>query len=120
MLQYVYYRWKLHFDNERKSDIQILRNQWTENSSKNNIKTDFIFKMSNANIANSQVLTDLVFTKDNSGHRVIYTHSTHYYHYMQETLEHRNIRCKAMKSIEESDTVIDVVNDEMVSVSFKI
>lgn len=110
VLQCMYYRWKLHFDNERKSDIQFLQNQWTGSSSKS------IFKMTNANIANSQVLSDLVFTRDNSGHKVIYTHSTHSYHYMPETLEHRNIRCKAVKSNEEPEAVIDVVNDEIVSV----
>lgn len=108
-------RWKTYFDAEKDSYKRYRHKYWSgQVRSKPSIKIDYDLKMSNAAIDCSDVLSDLVFTKRSTGHKVIYTHSTHYYHSMPETVEHRNIRCKTLLNPEEHDGVIDVVNDDMV------
>lgn len=58
----------------------------------------------------SIILQNLIFTLNNSGKKVYYTHTSHYYHSMPETVEHRNIRCR-LHTVE-NDAIIDVVNDD--------
>lgn len=75
-----------------------------------NIKRlNYTFPISPASISTCKVLKDLVFTWQNTGQHVIYTHTNHSYHYMPETLEHRNIRSKA-GNLEDCEPIIDVVN----------
>lgn len=66
--------------------------------------------MTPASVNSSKTLKELIFTRNNSGENVIYTHSTHSYYSMPETIEHRNIRTKIL-NLEECDPIIDVVND---------
>lgn len=75
-------------------------------------------KLSHAKVLESQTLKDLMFTWDNTGEHVVYTHSTHYYHSMPETVEHRNIRCKLVGA-DECDTIIDVVSEDSSMVILK-
>lgn len=56
-------------------------------------------------VQSNTVLSDLLFACFNTGKRVIYTHRTHIYHCMPETVEHRNIRCKT-KSLAKDKTEI--------------
>lgn len=66
----------------------------------------------------SLVLQNLVFTLNNSGKKVCYTHTSHLYHSMPETVEHRNVRCRPRN--EEGEAIIDVVNDDPTSQQAKL
>lgn len=74
------------------------------------------FSMFLANIHSSLVLQDMVFTLFNSGRQVVYTHETHTYYSMPETVEHRNIRCKITNRNNQGDdaeSLIDVTNEDV-------
>lgn len=71
---------------------------WSNKACKPNVMMHEQFKLSEPWIEASNVFKNLVFTRHNTGHKVIYTHATHYYHSMPETVEHRDIRCKLYKS----------------------
>lgn len=107
----ILHRWKLHSKTNLQNYVHYYRNIWSNENCKPGIKVDYQFKLSAPWVEASDVFKDLVFTKNNTGHNVIYTHTTHYYHSMPETVEHRNIRCK-LNNLEDSDTIIDVVNDD--------
>lgn len=107
----ILYRWKLHSKMKRQNYVSFYKNVWSSQGHKPSIKIDYQFKLSSPWIEASNVFKDLVFTRNNTGHNVIYTHSTHCYHSMPETVEHRNIRCR-LNNLEDSEAIIDVVNDD--------
>lgn len=69
-------------------------------------------KLSMDIMSNESVFADLLFASLNTGSRVFYTLTTHVYHSMPETVEHRNIRFKT-KLTKDKDK--DVLNDLKVS-----
>lgn len=71
----------------------------------------------------SIVLQDMVFTLFNTGHQVVYTHKTHTYYSMPETVEHRNIRCKITNrnnAGDDAESFIDVINEDVSSVEVRL
>lgn len=97
---FFYVRWKIGFEMEHHNSIKYMQELWGETSTPQ-LKFDYTFKLSHYSIVNSPILSDLIFTKSSSGSRVIYTHTTHHYHSMPETVEHRKIRFKNMEESEE-------------------
>lgn len=75
-----------------------------------------VLKMSEAHLNISPILNEFIFARSTRGKRVVYTHTTHIYHSMPETIEHRNIRCKNLT--EEGENIIDVVSDDAPSVRY--
>lgn len=94
------HRWSVGFTIERQNCLNYLQEFWGRTFAPK-LKFDYNFKASPYSINNSEVLRNLVFTKSCRDNRVIYTHSTHYYHSMPETVEHRKIRFKNLEENEE-------------------
>lgn len=86
--------------------MNYLQEFWGGRNFAPRLKFDYIFKLSPHFINNSGILDDLIFTKSCTGNRVIYTHSTHYYHSMPETVEHRKIRLKNLDENEEDSVAV--------------
>lgn len=87
---------------DQRGHLNYLNALWGKNLAPA-LKFDYTFKLNRYSINTSDVFNDIIFTNNVSGSRVIYTHDTHYYHSMQETLEHRKIR---FKNSEESEDVL--------------
>lgn len=92
---------------ERRNSLKYLHLFWGKTLTPS-LKFDYSFKLTQYSIDNSQTLKDLVFTSNTIGSRVVYTHDTHYYHSMPETVEHRKIRLKITEDNEED--VLTVCN----------
>lgn len=121
-LNYFLYRWQYYYESLKSDYLNYHRHLWkSEASSKCNIKIHHEFRLSAPQIDNSEILQDLIFTRQSKGHRVFYTHTDHYYHSMPETVEHKNIRLKHKNKIVEitdEGSTVDVVNEiDMVSIS---
>lgn len=116
-MQYIiiimYYRWTNYFEMGRRGHNNYYRRFWSRNINCTYLDLASEFKLSSAYLHMSIILQNLIFTLCNSGKKVFYTHVNHLYHSMAETLEHRNIRCRSHN--DESETIIDVVNDEAVT-----
>ncbi|XP_060536822.1 chromatin-remodeling ATPase INO80 isoform X2 [Cylas formicarius] len=103
-------RWKSYFDMEKRYHILYHRNVWhPKQDLRASLNISPSFKLSRPEIESSIVLPSLVFLGYIRQSNVVYTHQDHYYHYMPETVEHKNIRMKRELSDEEN---IDVVNDK--------
>lgn len=85
---------------EQKDSLKYLHKIWGKMLAPS-LKFDYSFKLTQYSISNSDALKDLVFTNNTIGNRVIYTHDTHYYNSMAETVEHRKIRLKNSEDSEE-------------------
>lgn len=107
----ILHRWKLHSKLKQQNYGRFYQTSWSTEDRKLSVRIDHQFKLSAPWIQASDVLKDMVFTRNNTGHNIVYTHATHYFHSMPETLEHRNIRCK-LNTLEDPDAIIDVVNDD--------
>lgn len=106
----VLHRWKCFYALEESFNKMYMRNLFgDDHDQETSLLIQPFFKLSPANIKFSNALQELVFTRNNSASKVVYTHTTHLYHFMAETIEHRNIRLK--NSSEEQ--MIDVVSDEI-------
>lgn len=92
---------------ERRNGLRYLQEFWGRTFPPK-LKFDYTFKLSSYAVKHSVILSDLVFTRSNTGHGVIYTHSTHHYYSMPETVEHRKIRFKGVQ--EEGENAIDVIS----------
>lgn len=110
------FRWKTYFETDSQQYHLYQRLYWSKNKEENLLRLRPNFKLSFPIINTSNILKDLIFTSTNNGRNVIYTHATHYYYSMPETVEHRNIRCKTINT-DEGETIIDVVNDDAILVS---
>ncbi|XP_025837406.1 chromatin-remodeling ATPase INO80 [Agrilus planipennis] len=106
-------RLKNYYSTEQRNYNLYYRDYWSKNVEQS-LNFNPFFKMTPAYLDSNVNLKMLVFTWQNTKSRVVYVHSTHHYYSMPETLEHRKIRCKG--ATEESDQIIDVVNDELRSV----
>lgn len=91
---------------EERDVILGYRKQWSFNSIEPSVRLRHEFKLNRYSVNSSRVLPELIFTSQNSGRRVVYTHTDQYYYSMAETLEHRNIRCKNAL-ISEDYTIMD-------------
>lgn len=94
------FRWKVGFDLERRGHLNYLHELWDKSLSPS-LKFDYNFKLSQHSVNSSDTFRNLIFTTSTTGSRVIYTHSTHYYHSMPETVEHKKIRLKISEDNEE-------------------
>lgn len=104
-------RWRHYYCEENEDYILHHKKQWDKDLYSNaSLKLRNEFKLNASQIETSNVFSELIFTKYNTGSTVYYTHTDHYYYSMQETVEHRNIR---LKNISDAETIIDVVTDEV-------
>ncbi|GJQ68007.1 hypothetical protein Trydic_g10656 [Trypoxylus dichotomus] len=103
-------RWTSYFEIEKRRYTTCYRRFWSDNVKDFDIEIAAGFKLCLAYIHMSIILQNLVFTLNNSGKKVYYAHTSHLYHSMPETVEHRNIRCRHRN--EEGEALIDVVNDD--------
>ncbi|KAL1492809.1 hypothetical protein ABEB36_010991 [Hypothenemus hampei] len=108
MLGDILIRWKTSFDLEKRERLLLHRKIWWATKSKPNISFKHEFRLSNPQIDNSLVLSDILFIRSISAKRVVYTRQNHMYHSMPETVEHRNIRYKKERTSDEEN--IDVEN----------
>ncbi|KAK9751910.1 SNF2-related domain [Popillia japonica] len=111
-------RWINYFEIENRRYNTCYRKFWSDNLKKIDLEVAATFKLCLAYIHMSLVLQNLVFTLNNSGKKVCYTHTSHLYHSMPETVEHRNVRCRPRN--EEGEAIIDVVNDDPTSQQAKL
>ncbi|KAK4871988.1 hypothetical protein RN001_016112 [Aquatica leii] len=107
----VLHRWRTHYDIEKDESIQYHRVTTSNNLEPNLLRLRSLMRMSAPAINSSTILKNLVFTTKNCGQHFIYTHTTHVYHSMSETVEHRNIRFKSSNP-DDAESVIDIVNDD--------
>ncbi|XP_066247321.1 chromatin-remodeling ATPase INO80 isoform X1 [Euwallacea similis] len=93
-------RWKNYFDHEKREQYLYNRKMWQHRSNPVlNFKQEI--RLSNAQIQSSPVLSDMMFVRNMEANRVVYTLQDHTYHSMPETVEHRNIRLKTKKVVDE-------------------
>ncbi|KAF5295926.1 hypothetical protein FQR65_LT10357 [Abscondita terminalis] len=107
----ILHRWKMYYDEERDECNQYHRVTMSGTLELNLLRLRPLLRMSNAAVKSSPVLKYMVFTSGNCGRHVVYTHTTHVYHSMSETVEHRNIRFKS-NIPEDGEFVIDIVNED--------
>lgn len=100
-------RWKVGFEMQQRDHLNYLHNVWSKILPAT-LKFDYSFKLTQHAINWSNVLKDLIFTNMSSGNRVIYTHNTHYYHSMPETVEHKKIRLKIPEETEEDILTVSI------------
>ncbi|KAK5639502.1 hypothetical protein RI129_011994 [Pyrocoelia pectoralis] len=104
-------RWQSYYDIEKDDINYYHRLTMSNNIRPNLLRIRPMLRMSVPAIMSSTVFKNLVFTSKSCGEHVIYTHTSHRYHFMSETVEHKNIRFKIGHS-EEIESVIDVINDD--------
>ncbi|CAH1153557.1 unnamed protein product [Phaedon cochleariae] len=109
----IIHRWHNYFEMKNRDKILYHKHLWHPRSSFNpTVRLQHTFRLSVPQIENSEVLSDLVFTRHSKGSRVFYTHTDHFYHSMPETVEHKNIRMKHRDYLVDDLSVIDVVSDD--------
>lgn len=102
-----FFRWKSYYEIVNTFYILYYREMFGNKENKYvNLKIFPTLKLSTDLINSSIVLSDLLFAGFNNGRRVVYTHKTHTYYSMAETVEHRNIRLKTKFAKDKSDEEI--------------
>lgn len=108
----VLHRWRHYYDTEKTDEIIYHRKVWNPKSTREpTLRLRNFFRLNKWQIKTSSILSEIIFTEQNRGNRVFYTHADHYYHSMPETVEHKNIRLKK-EFLLEDNTVVDVVNED--------
>lgn len=89
----MFIRWKVGFEIEQRNHLKYLDMCWDKPVAPS-LKFDYNFKLTQYWLHSSPIFKDFIFTNNTIGSRVVYTHNTHYFHSMPETVEHRKIRIK--------------------------
>lgn len=111
-------RWRSYFEIEKREELLYHRKLWHPNiHPKPNLSFKHELRLSKAQIESSKVLTDLLFVREITARHVVYTHQDYTFHSMQETVEHRNIRYKKERNLDEES--IDVECDRTATPGFE-
>ncbi|XP_028128884.1 chromatin-remodeling ATPase INO80 [Diabrotica virgifera virgifera] len=111
----ILHRWKHYYECQKSNEILYYRKLWDISFRKRpTLQLRNFFRLNQYQIRSSDVFGDLVFTEQNKGNRVFYTHTDHVFHSTPETVEHKNIRLKT-KELNAGNDALLRVNDHRVN-----